>query len=570
MVESKSAEATLVSRAAAGDRDAMGELYNRHFDGVYDFVRRLVRDADEAADVVQDVFVKAMSSLGTLRNEERFRTWLFSIAHNTALNRLEKAKRVVRPAAGSGEEGDDTFLYQQVDTDRLADPQAALADSEMAALVWEAAAGLDRKQYALLDLHVRQGMDSAEIAEVMGVSKGNAYTMVSRLKTSVEESITAFVMMRRGRKECPALNELLMEHGIGELTPEVRRVITKHIEECPNCAENRRRMVSPLALLGAFAPVAAPFGLKQGIFGNVAAAHAAAGPQSGPGGNGGPGPSAGSARTRARPGDSWARRAMQAVRDVANGMPRSRLYMLLAAGAAGFGGAIILGLFALMGGSAGDDGDRAVLGAIATPVPTPTATREPSPTATGTPAPSATPISTPASSPIFGTPTASAPGPAATPTPAPSGGGSGGSTPTQPPSPPPPKPTPKPTATPTPTPVPDTTPPKIGQVNVKPDAIREEGCSPSTSQVSVTVTDQSGIADVEIYWSVANQAGVDDMSPFGSQFAYTIGPFPMNTLTDDMNSAPVTFEITATDTFGNKSDPVKGSLTLINCFPGSF
>ena len=553
MVEPKSIEATVVSRAAAGDRDAMGELYNRHFDEVYDFVRRLMRDADEAADVVQDVFVKAMTSLGTLREESRFRTWLFSIAHNTALNRLQKSKRIVRPAEREGGEQEESVLYQQVDTDRLADPQAALADREMAALVWEAAAGLDRKQYALLDLHVRQGMDSAEIAEVMGVSKGNAYTMVSRLKTSVEESITAFVMMRRGRKECPALNEILMIHGIAELTPEVRRVITKHIDECPTCAENRRRMLSPLAMLGAFAPIAAPFGLKQGIFGNVAAAHAAAGPQTGPGGNGG----AGSGGAGGSPtGGSWLNTTMLSLRQSLSTMPRNRLYMLLASGAAGFGGAIFLGLFALMGGFAGGDGERSVLGAIATPIPTASATPEPSPTPIGTPSPTATPVPTAGSIPTFGTPTPTVEAPpAATPTPTPA----------------PPAKTKTPTPTPTPKPV-DNTGPTIGQITAAPQAIVELPCEEpaNTSKVSVQVTDPSGIASVQIYWTVAlTKGGPFPMTPAGSLFVYTIGPFDQETLTDNTPEAKVTFEITATDKFGNRSSSL-GSLTLLNCFPGPF
>ncbi len=94
--ESVAQEATLVARASSGDRDAMAELYDRYFDRIYDFVHRMMRDADETADVVQDVFMKAMSSMGSLRKRERFRSWLFSIAHTTTLNRLEKQKRITR------------------------------------------------------------------------------------------------------------------------------------------------------------------------------------------------------------------------------------------------------------------------------------------------------------------------------------------------------------------------------------------------------------------------------------------------------------------------------------------
>ena len=56
-------DAELEGLAAGGDREAFAELYSRHFDRVYDFSLRLLRDADEAADVAQETFLKAMAAL---------------------------------------------------------------------------------------------------------------------------------------------------------------------------------------------------------------------------------------------------------------------------------------------------------------------------------------------------------------------------------------------------------------------------------------------------------------------------------------------------------------------------
>ncbi len=382
-------EGTLVARASRGDRDAMAELYNRHFDGVYDFVRRTMRDADEAADVVQDVFLKAMTAIGSLKKGERFRSWLFSIAHNTALNRLEKQKRISRPPVGEEEEGEASRIYQQVDTDRLADPQAALVDQETASLVWEAAAGLDRRQYALLDLHVRQGLDSAEIAQVMGVSKGNAYTMVSRLKSAVEESITAYLMARRGRKECPVLNDILADQEIAGMTPELRRLVNRHVSECPTCQRTKKRIVSPVSILGAFAAVPAPLGLKESIFQNISAA--AGGPPSGDGGTGGA-----SGRSDLLVGArAGVQRMATGGAKALRGLPRNRLALLLIAGLMGVGGAVIVGMLALFGAFSGD-GDSAVLGALSTPTRSPTANARVTagPSDEATPTPTSTPVAT--------------------------------------------------------------------------------------------------------------------------------------------------------------------------------
>jgi len=167
-------DAELVLAATSGDQQAFALLYERHISAVYDFLARMLRDRTEAEDVTQEAFVRAMQSLGSLQQGKSFRGWIFTIARNSALNRIERRKRV-RPLVSSvaGDNNED-YELDIVDPSRFSDPAEAAGSDAVAALVWEAAAGLEPKQYALLDLHVRQGLDSAEIADVLGVTKNNA------------------------------------------------------------------------------------------------------------------------------------------------------------------------------------------------------------------------------------------------------------------------------------------------------------------------------------------------------------------------------------------------------------
>ena len=71
----------LAEQAAHNDQGAFGALYERHLAALYDYARRLMRDADEAADVVQVAFIKAFESMrrtGTAPGT--FRAWLFPFA----------------------------------------------------------------------------------------------------------------------------------------------------------------------------------------------------------------------------------------------------------------------------------------------------------------------------------------------------------------------------------------------------------------------------------------------------------------------------------------------------------
>ena len=60
-------DSRLIELAQGGDQHAFAELYSRYFDPVYDFVARMTRNRDEAADIAQDTFLKAMNALGGLQ-----------------------------------------------------------------------------------------------------------------------------------------------------------------------------------------------------------------------------------------------------------------------------------------------------------------------------------------------------------------------------------------------------------------------------------------------------------------------------------------------------------------------
>src|SRR5437879_3706635 len=77
---------TLVTRAQRGDRVALEALVRRYQRPVFRLCLRYVRDTDEAADLVQRTFMRAMAKLGDLRAAEVFRTWILRIGANLALN----------------------------------------------------------------------------------------------------------------------------------------------------------------------------------------------------------------------------------------------------------------------------------------------------------------------------------------------------------------------------------------------------------------------------------------------------------------------------------------------------
>jgi len=264
-------DAELVRAAVAGDRAAFAAIYDRYADRLHDFCHSLLRDRDEAADATQDAFVTAAERLGQLRDPERLRPWLYAVARSQALARLRARRRTATESEVSD----------------VPDPASGPADlaeqTELRELVWIAATGLSERDRALLDLHLRHGLEGAELGEAMGVGAGHAYVLLSRLRDQVERSLGALLVARLGREDCTELRRLLTGWD-GRFSPLIRKRVARHVDDCDLCAERRRTVASPLSLLAAVPLVPAPVELRDRVLDRIELT-------GGHGGNGGPGDS---------------------------------------------------------------------------------------------------------------------------------------------------------------------------------------------------------------------------------------------------------------------------------------
>jgi RNA polymerase sigma-70 factor (ECF subfamily) len=98
----------LVLAAQGGRREAFGELFERFERHVFVVALRRMRDYDEAQELCQDVFVQAMLKIGQLREPECFVSWLRSIAHRMAINRIVRRT----PDASLGPEALDSACVE--------------------------------------------------------------------------------------------------------------------------------------------------------------------------------------------------------------------------------------------------------------------------------------------------------------------------------------------------------------------------------------------------------------------------------------------------------------------------
>src|SRR5512136_3320263 len=83
-------EADLISRCQKGDQDALKQIFDQYREKVYRIAYGVVRQREDALDIVQEVFIKLFRSIKNFKGESRFSTYLYRMGINTAIDHLRK------------------------------------------------------------------------------------------------------------------------------------------------------------------------------------------------------------------------------------------------------------------------------------------------------------------------------------------------------------------------------------------------------------------------------------------------------------------------------------------------
>jgi len=162
------------------DSSARAELVEQYHRSVFHMAYRLTRNRADAEDITQEVFLKALRSLSSLRQATSVKTWLFKIAVNLSIDRWRSVKAAPElPAASVESHGPAACLEQKERQERL---QQAILE-------------LHDKQRATLVLRIFHQLSFREIAEVMGspigTVKANYHHAIVRLRSLLGKSLTS-------------------------------------------------------------------------------------------------------------------------------------------------------------------------------------------------------------------------------------------------------------------------------------------------------------------------------------------------------------------------------------------
>ena len=251
------ADAQLVTAYLSGDRNALASIYDLYAPGLFDTAAAMLSDRHDAADMVQDVFCIAAERLNQLRDPDRLKPWLYAVLRNEVYRRTKKRKRTTPTDFQS-----ETVPEVVAAFDPNAEGAAASFD-ELAELVRSAAAGLDERDRLVLELSVRQGLSGTDLADALGVSPEQSYSLVHRMRDRIEKSLGAFTVAKMGSQDCKELAAIISGWN-GEFSVLIRKRVARHIDECAIC-EKTRSKYAPLALFGVAPAFLLPIGLREKV-----------------------------------------------------------------------------------------------------------------------------------------------------------------------------------------------------------------------------------------------------------------------------------------------------------------
>ena len=180
----------LVARARAGDQASLGRLLQTHERRIYNVCLRMVNQAEDAAELTQDALMKAVQKLDGFRGDSRFGTWLTRVAMNGCLSHLRKRKLRQTASLDSNLPGGAALrLADSLPQSREPDAHSRVEQKEGLQLLYEALAGLDPDQRAVIVLRDIDQMDYAQIAETLEIPPGTVKSRLFRARLALRQSM---------------------------------------------------------------------------------------------------------------------------------------------------------------------------------------------------------------------------------------------------------------------------------------------------------------------------------------------------------------------------------------------
>jgi RNA polymerase sigma-70 factor, ECF subfamily len=189
-------EAVFVSRLQANEDAAYDELVRVYHASIFHVAFRMLGDSSDAADAVQEIFLKVFRNVQRFRGDSSLKTWIYRIAFSEILNRLRWWKRRFRSSTVSlddDRQGNGHYIHLAASNPS---PLQALESKERESAIQQALTKLSGEHRSIVILRDIEGFSYSEIADILGISVGTVKSRLARARADMKKSLARYLSIQ--------------------------------------------------------------------------------------------------------------------------------------------------------------------------------------------------------------------------------------------------------------------------------------------------------------------------------------------------------------------------------------
>jgi RNA polymerase sigma factor (sigma-70 family) len=168
-------DSQILRDAISGDRDALSSLINKYKDIAFNLAISIVKNQEDAKDIIQESFLKVLENIHKFRRDSKFSTWLYKIVYNQSIGLVQKKGKMEFQDLSK-----DSIAHQMFDTDIEIDRYEAL---------YNAIDQLAEAEYTLIQLYYMAEKSIKDIHQITGMSVSNIKVSLHRARKKLAEKL---------------------------------------------------------------------------------------------------------------------------------------------------------------------------------------------------------------------------------------------------------------------------------------------------------------------------------------------------------------------------------------------
>jgi RNA polymerase sigma-70 factor (ECF subfamily) len=183
-------ESILVEKAKNGDKKALSQLVNKYSGRIYNLALRILRNKEDAEDILQETFLTVVEKLHTFDGRSGFFTWIYRIATNASLMKLRKKKVVFKDLNDDPDYTDN--IENRVFVDWTQDPSINIYDEEVKKKIEAAVNKLSEIYRTVFVLRDIEGLSIKETSSILNITEENVKIRLRRARQFLRDMLSEY------------------------------------------------------------------------------------------------------------------------------------------------------------------------------------------------------------------------------------------------------------------------------------------------------------------------------------------------------------------------------------------